>query len=132
MSDKSVKKAPTILVIDDEDAITGLVSVILGKEGYTVYAAPNGVEGVAVAGQVCPDVILMDITMPDMDGYEATRLIKQTPRLSDCPVIFLSGKSPSEDGGRSFATGGLTFMRKPFTAQQLKDLVALTLLSVKA
>lgn len=132
MADGPSKKTPVVLVVDDEDAITGLVTMILAREGYTVHAAGNGVDGVAMACQVRPDLILMDITMPDMDGYEATRHIKQDPVLGNIPVIFLSGRSAAEDGGRSFATGGLTFMRKPFTALQLKDLVALTLLSTKA
>ncbi|HVP06525.1 MAG TPA: response regulator [Candidatus Acidoferrum sp.] len=130
MNIQTSKKAITILVVDDEDAITGLMSAILTKEGYTVHIAGNGVDGVASASQCKPDIIFMDITMPDMDGYQATSQIKQNPALKDIPIIFLSGKSASEDGGRSFATGGLTYMRKPFTSQQLRDMVTLTLMSI--
>ncbi len=130
MTIQTSKKAITILVIDDEDAITGLMMAILTKEGYTVNIAGNGVDGVASASQCKPDIIFMDITMPDMDGYQATSQIKQNPALRDVPIIFLSGKSASEDGGRSFATGGTTYMRKPFTSQQLRDMVALTLMSI--
>lgn len=114
-----------ILVVDDDPAISGLIVAILGKEGYDVTVANNGAVGVDLAAKEHPKLILMDITMPDMDGYEATRQIKATPALKDTPVIFLTGRSASEDGGRAFGSGGLTFMRKPFTAQQLKDLVAL-------
>jgi CheY-like chemotaxis protein len=130
MANNTTKKTAVVLVIDDEETITGLVRMILGKEGYTVHAASNGLDGVTAASQIRPNLILMDITMPDIDGYEATRQIKEIPSLKNVPVIFLSGKSASEDGGRAFATGGLTYMRKPFTAQQLKDLVTLALLSV--
>ncbi len=130
MVNETSKKTAVVLVIDDEETITGLVEAILTKEGYTVHKAANGLDGISVASQVRPNLILMDITMPDMDGYEATSQIKQIPSLKGVPIIFLTGKSASEDGGRAFATGGLTFMRKPFTAQQLKDLVNLALLSV--
>jgi CheY-like chemotaxis protein len=130
MLNETNKKTAVVLVIDDEETITGLVKTILTKEGYTVHEASSGLEGVTTAMQVRPDLILMDITMPDIDGYEATSQIKQYPSLKNVPIVFLSGKSASEDGGRAFATGGLTYMRKPFTAQQLKDLVALALLSV--
>ncbi|MBK7143274.1 MAG: response regulator [bacterium] len=114
-----------ILVVDDDPAISGLISAILGKDGYSVIVANCGSDGVRKAGEEHPKLVLMDITMPDMDGYEATRLIKSAPDMKDIPVIFLTGRSASEDGGRAFTSGGLTFMRKPFTAQQLRDLVSL-------
>lgn len=114
-----------ILVVDDDPAIGGLIAAILGKDGYVVSVANSGTVGVHMAEQERPNLILMDISMPDMDGYEATKQIKASPTLADTPVIFLTGRSASEDGGRAFCSGGLTFMRKPFTAQQLRDLVAL-------
>lgn len=130
MADKSNSNA-NILVIDDDEAITGLIKTILSKDGYSVHTAGTGTEGFNLARSVRPDIILMDITMPDMDGYEATQKIKADASLQNIPVIFLTGKSASEDGGRAFATGGLTYMRKPFTAQQLRDLITLTVQALK-
>jgi len=127
MSKEDTSRPSSILIIDDEESVTGVVKVVLEKEGYSVSIASNGADGLAKAKELKPDLILMDISMPDMDGYAATEKIKENPDLRDIPVIFLSGRSPSEDGGRSFAKGGLTFMRKPFTNQQIKDLVVLTL-----
>ena len=119
-----------ILVVDDDPAISGLISTILGKDGYQVTVARSGAEGVQMAGDLRPHLILMDISMPDMDGYEATTQIKNNPEIAATPVIFLTGRSASEDGGRAFGSGGLTFMRKPFTAQQLRDLVTLAVQSL--
>ena len=119
-----------ILVIDDDSTITGLINTILNKEGYNVCIANDGINGVQMAEEIKPDLILMDITMPGLDGYEATEKIKHNPILRDIPVIFLTGKSASEDAGKAFAKGGITFMRKPFSAQQLKDLIHLAMESV--
>jgi CheY-like chemotaxis protein len=123
-------KKRSILVIDDDETITRLINTVLSKEGYTLHIANDGISGVEKAEELKPDVIFMDITMPGMDGYEATEKIKQNPMLREIPVIFLTGKSASEDAGKAFAKGGATYMRKPFTTQQLKDLVNLLMESV--
>jgi CheY-like chemotaxis protein len=123
-------KTGIILVIDDEEAVTGVIQAVLSREGYRVHLAHDGAEGVKLASQVQPDLIIMDITMPGMDGYEATERLKQDPQLADVPIIFLTGKSASEDGGRAFAKGGVSYVRKPFTSQQLRDLVALAMQSL--
>jgi CheY-like chemotaxis protein len=120
-----------VLVVDDDTDIGDLIAMVLKSDGYTVFQAMNGNDGLSRAREVKPNLILMDITMPDMDGYEATRQMKADRDLRDIPVIFLTGKSASEDGGRAFATGGLTYMRKPFTNQQLRDLVMLAMQSIK-
>lgn len=120
-----------ILVVDDEPAVSGLIETVLSKDGYQVSVASSGFEGISLAAKLHPSLILMDISMPDIDGYEATKQIKGDPFLKDIPVIFLTGRSASEDGGRAFATGGLTYMRKPFTNQQLRDLVNLAIQSLE-
>jgi len=124
-------KGGKVLVVDDDQMITDLIQTVLGREGYDVLVANSGQDGIKTAREKAPSLILMDITMPDIDGYEATKQLKADPRLQGIPVIFLTGRSASEDGGRAFATGGLTYMRKPFTNQQLKDLVALAMQSIK-
>lgn len=131
MKENETKIGGKVLVIDDDQTITDLIKMLLGRDGYRVFVANSGRQGIDLARQVGPNLILMDITMPDMDGYEATKQLKADPKLQGVPVIFLTGKSASEDGGRAFATGGLAYMRKPFTNQQLKDLVALAMQSIK-
>jgi CheY-like chemotaxis protein len=120
----------TILVVDDEESVGDLLKSVFAKDGYAVHVARTGMEAVSMAQEVRPDLILMDITMPGMDGYEATGLIKANPKLAETPVIFLTGKSAQEDGGKCFAKGGLTFARKPFSARHIRDLVNLTLESL--
>ncbi|MFQ6008353.1 MAG: response regulator [Candidatus Zixiibacteriota bacterium] len=127
---KTSSKTGTILVVDDEEAVRGVLEAVLSKEGHQVHLAQDGAEGVKLASQVQPDLIIMDITMPGMDGYEATERLKQDPKLADVPVIFLTGKSAGEDGGKAFAKGGVSYVRKPFTGQQLRDLVALAMQSL--
>ncbi len=131
MGENETKRGGKVLVIDDDLTITDLIKTVLGRDGYQVYVANSGHQGIALARQVGPNLILMDIMMPDLDGYEATKQLKADPRLHAVPVIFLTGRSPSEDGGRAFATGGLAYMRKPFTNVQLKDLVGLAMQSIK-
>jgi CheY-like chemotaxis protein len=131
MGENETRRGGKVLVIDDDLTITDLIKTVLARDGYQVYIANSGQQGIALARQVGPNLILMDIMMPDLDGYEATKQLKADPRLQGIPVIFLTGKSASEDGGRAFATGGLTYMRKPFTNQQLKDLVGLAMQSIK-
>ncbi len=120
----------TILVVDDEEVIVDLLRSILEREGYRVHCGGSGREGVEIAMKVHPDLIIMDIVMPDLDGYGATELIKQNPSMQDVPVIFLTGRSAGEDGGKAFATGGTSFIRKPFKQRQIKDLVKLTMMSL--
>jgi CheY-like chemotaxis protein len=131
MTEKNMGGNGKVMVIDDDSAITGLIEAVLNRDGYQVFIANSGGEGIAMAREVKPNLILMDITMPDMDGYEATKQLKADPTLMSIPVIFLTGKSASEDGGRAFATGGLTYMRKPFSNQQLRDLVMLAMQSIR-
>lgn len=120
----------SILVIDDDPVITDLIASILTPEGYQVHTANSGKAGLDLAATCQPNIVFVDITMPDLDGYAVTERLKKSPATANLPIIYVSGRTAAEDNGRSFATGGLAFFRKPFSAKQLKDLVALTLLSV--
>lgn len=129
-SENKAKPSPRVLVADDEKAVAELLKKILGNEGYEVELAFDGQEAVTRAESFKPDLIIMDISMPEMNGYEATAKIKEQASLKDVPIIFLSGKAADEDGGRSFCSGGLTYVRKPFANWQITDLVNLTLQTV--
>jgi CheY-like chemotaxis protein len=130
MSPDTSSNIGTILVVDDETVVTGSIQAVLSKEGYRVHLAHDGTEGVNLASRINPDLIIMDITMPGMDGYETAERLKQIPALKDVPIIFLTGKSASEDNGMAFAKGGVSFVRKPFSSKQLRDLVALAMQSL--
>lgn len=124
------KKTGLILVIDDDEAITSVVSTVLSTDGHRVLIASDGNTGLKLAEKEPPDLILMDIRLPKMDGYEVTRKFKEHTHLQSVPVIFLTSQNASEDGGRAFGVGGTSYVRKPFSNQQLKDLVTLALQSV--
>ncbi|UCC43831.1 MAG: response regulator [Candidatus Zixiibacteriota bacterium] len=121
------KRTGTVLIVDDEEAIRELVKSVLAAEGHQVLAADCGTDAVSQAEEAKPDLVLMDINMPDMNGYQATRRIKEVPSLEDTPVVFLTGRSAEEDAGRSFAYGAIAYVCKPFSAKELSDLVQATL-----
>ncbi len=107
-----------------------LLLTILSVDGHTVHMATNGPEGIEKAKAEKPDLIITDILMPEMDGYEVAARIKAIPEFYDTPIIFLTGKEAAEDGGRSFAVGGAAYLPKPFKDRQIRDVVNLALQSV--
>ena len=127
MSDGSTNRGATILIVDDEPHMVDLLRTVLSKAGHHVITAACGRLALDSALGHVPDLILMDISMPDWDGYETTVRIKKHQKLQDIPVIFLSGRSEEEDGGRSFAIGAAMFLRKPFKVSQIRDVVNLAL-----
>jgi len=129
MSDTVNIQGATILVVDDEPYMVKLLESILTKAGHSVITTSSGRAAIEIAQAAMPDLILMDISMPNMDGYEVTAHIKQYPKLQDIPVIFLSGRSEEEDGGRFLAIGGAVFLHKPFKVNQIRDVVGLALRS---
>ena len=113
-----------ILLVDDEYHSIFRIKAILDKDGYDIHIARNGLEGLRMARKIKPDLILMDITMPGLDGYDATSLIKKYPGLKETPVVFISARTPAEDMGNSYKVGGTAFINKSFSNQQLRETVA--------
>jgi two-component system alkaline phosphatase synthesis response regulator PhoP len=113
-----------ILVIDDELEIVELLSYNLQKEGYEVFTAHNGKKGVEVARQCLPDLILMDIMMPYMDGVEACRLIRETPELKDVYIIFLTARAEEYSEVAAFDTGADDYIVKPIKPRALMSRVS--------
>jgi len=112
-------KAGTILVVDDTPANLGLLSSILTKEGYRVRPAPNGRLALRAAHNDPPDLILLDINMPEMDGFEVCRKLKDDVRLTSIPVLFISALTETADKVKAFNTGGLDYITKPFQAEEV-------------
>jgi CheY-like chemotaxis protein len=83
--------APTILVIEDYSDTRELLSILLHRRGYKVILAENGLDGLLKASGTYPDLIIMDLALPDMDGVEAARRIHETPKLSHIPIFVVSG-----------------------------------------
>lgn len=108
-----------ILIAEDERDIRDLVAFTLRFAGYEVFAAANGEEAVEMAPRVNPDLILMDVRMPRMTGYEACRILKLNPDLKDIPVVFLSAKGQENEIQQGLDAGAEQYLLKPFAPDQL-------------
>jgi len=107
-------KEETILVVDDDSNNRKLLSVILKKAGYRVVEAVDGQDTLDKVHTVSADLVLLDIMMPRMDGYEACQLLQEDPRTRDIPVIFLSAKTETRDKIKGLEAGGADYVTKPF------------------
>ncbi len=106
----------TILVIDDDPDLLTLLSMILRKEGYQVEVAENGESGLEMAAQLQPDLILLDVMMPGVDGWETCRELRKT---SSAPIIYLTAKREESDIVRGLQLGADDFIPKPFRRHEL-------------
>jgi len=110
-----------ILIAEDERDIRDLITFTLGFAGFDVVAAANGEEAVNLARQEIPDLILMDVRMPRMTGYEACALMKADAKLKDIPVIFLSAKGQDSEIQAGLQAGATDYLLKPFAPDQLTE-----------
>ena len=108
-----------ILIAEDERDIRDLVAFTLRFAGYEVFAAANGEEAVEMAPKVNPDLILMDVRMPRMTGYEACKVMKGNPDLKDIPVVFLTARGQETEIQQGLDAGAEEYLLKPFAPDQL-------------
>ena len=108
-----------ILIVDDEPDILELVEYNLKKEGYQVFSASNGQEGVAVAKKVHPDLIILDVMMPKMDGIEACRLMRAIPEFKNTFMVFLTARSEEYSEIAGFNVGADDYIAKPIKPRAL-------------
>src|SRR6478736_2449816 len=108
-----------ILVIEDEPANIQALSTILKERGYNISIATNGRQALEVLERIRPDLILLDIMMPEMDGFETCRRIKASTAWREIPIIFLTAKTDTADIVRGFELGALDYVAKPFNAHEL-------------
>jgi DNA-binding response OmpR family regulator len=112
-------RPPLILIADDDPDILALVSFRLERAGYDVVAAANGEEAVQLALERKPDLAVFDVMMPRVDGYEATRRLRQHEETKRIPVILLTARVQEEDIARGFDAGADDYVKKPFSPQEL-------------
>jgi two-component system cell cycle response regulator DivK len=113
----------TILIVEDNEKNMKLVRDILRHKGHATIEAPSGLEGVRLAGEQRPDLILMDIQLPDIDGIEALRRIRGDATLDDVPVIAVSASVMPDDQQKIVASGFDAFVTKPINLKQFLDTV---------
>jgi CheY-like chemotaxis protein/MinD-like ATPase involved in chromosome partitioning or flagellar assembly len=116
-----------ILVIDDDPETLNLIRLILGKEGYNLTVTQSGQDGIRMAKANPPDLLLVDIMMPGMDGYEVCRRFRATPTLAKIPIIIFTAKVKPEDKASGFLVGADDFLTKPTTPDELVDRVQVQL-----
>ncbi len=129
MSHKLKIPGTRVLVIDDEPEITDIVEAFLSEAGYAVASENSPTNAVTKVNEFKPDIILLDIMMPGIDGYDVCQQIKQQPDMAHVPVIFLTGKDRTDDMGRSFKVGGDMFIKKPFSCERLLEIVNIVVMS---
>ena len=112
-----------ILVIDDEKNILLTLNLILRNEGYDVLVASDSLDGVIKAGELKPDLILLDICLPRVDGYSVCRSLRCDVDIDKIPIVFMSSKNQEDDIKEAFDSGGNDYLLKPFTKEKLLDIV---------
>jgi two-component system KDP operon response regulator KdpE len=113
-----MKMKEKILLIDDETTLAEMLALKLEPKGYEIISSRNGSDGLKMAYQHHPDLIILDIMMPDMDGWETCRRLRE---LSNVPIIMLTAKSSEEDVVRGFRLGADDYVKKPFSIQELEE-----------
>ncbi|GAB1472258.1 response regulator [Chloroflexota bacterium] len=109
-----------ILIVDDDVDTLRLVGLMLERQGYQVMAASNGTQGLAKAFEERPDLILLDVMMPDMDGYEVTRRLRRNPATSSIPILMFTAKTQLDDKVAGFEVGADDYLTKPTHPTELQ------------
>jgi two-component system, sensor histidine kinase and response regulator len=110
---------PKILVVDDSEFELQLVDFVLQEKNYQTFLAGNGSDALKMLENLTPDLILLDIMLPDIDGFEVCKRIKSLDKLKDIPVIFFTSLSNIDDIVKGFEAGGVDYLTKPFNTDEL-------------
>jgi two-component system sensor histidine kinase/response regulator len=113
-----------VLVIDDSDDVRETVVTTLEHYGFTARDARNGLRGIEMAMQETPDLIICDVRMPDMDGFQTLAAIRDVPAIANVPFIFLTAAIDKSDIRRGMGSGADDYLTKPFTPEELLEAVA--------
>jgi DNA-binding response OmpR family regulator len=117
-----------ILVVDDDPYILMSLEFLMKKNGYDVMVARNGTEAMELVEKQVPDLVILDIMMPDVDGYEICRRIKKSPKHSHTKIVFISAKTKEADIQKGYDLGASLYIKKPFSTRemvkQIKELLA--------
>jgi CheY-like chemotaxis protein len=112
-------RSKIVVGVDDMPESLGLIDHIISDAGYTFMGAVGGTECLALVARIVPQLILLDVEMPKMDGFETCRLLRADGRLTHVPIAFLTARKTSEDVRKGMAAGGNDFVLKPFDRAKL-------------
>ncbi|OGX07660.1 MAG: hypothetical protein A2Z88_00765 [Omnitrophica WOR_2 bacterium GWA2_47_8] len=113
-----------ILIIEDEPHISKLVAYLLQKGGYAVVQAVDGKKGIAAAKKELPDLILLDVMMPGMDGFTVAKALREDKRTSAIPILMLSSAAQYKDRIKGISSGATDYLTKPFEPKELLQKVS--------
>jgi len=116
----SARERPLVLAADDDEEILGLVSFRLERSGYDVVLARDGEEALELALEVVPDLAVLDVMMPKLDGFELTRRLRAADATSRMPIILLTARAQDSDVQQGFEAGADDYIRKPFSPDELR------------
>jgi len=114
-----VSTTKKILVVDDDPYILLSLEFLMKKNGFDVMVARNGTEALEIVEKQVPDIVLLDIMMPDVDGYAICKHIKSSKKLKEAKVVFMSAKSKETDIQKGYDLGASLYVTKPFSTRQL-------------
>jgi DNA-binding response OmpR family regulator len=116
-----------ILIVEDEVTTAQLVKLVLKKQGYRVMTAATGPEALRLADDLVPDLVLLDIVLPGMDGFQVCQYIRKNPRTATIPIIMFSGLDRPADQRNAFNAGGDDYLTKPVKMADLLEKISTNL-----
>lgn len=116
---EKLKQPHQILIVDDMPKNVQILGQILAEQGFNIFIATSGFQALKAVEKKMPDLILLDISMPEMDGFEICKQIKEQDKYSEIPIIFLTARTETEDILKAFAVGGVDYITKPFNIPEL-------------
>jgi two-component system sensor histidine kinase ChiS len=117
------KQGPVVLAVDDDPGILRIVEMLLSRNGYTVRTAPSAEKALVVLKTIRPAVLISDVQMPGMTGYDLCQVVKRDDRLKEIPVIFLTAQGSPRDYKTGHESGAVMYMVKPFKPEKLLQMV---------
>ncbi len=112
---------PVVLIADDDDDILQLLAFRLERAGYEIVQARNGKQALSLALELLPALAVLDVMMPELDGYEVTRELRTNEATSSMPIILLTARAQTQDAARGLAVGADDYVKKPFDARDLRE-----------
>lgn len=122
----------TVLIVDDDPSVLAMIGMALEAEGFAVRRAITGQQALAAIREDRPDVVVLDVMMPGIDGREVTKRLRGDPATSDLPIVICSAMSRDADQWQAWAAGANSFVAKPFSIEVLVDEVHLALTTATA
>lgn len=119
MEGKVKNNCPTVLIVDDDNEVREMLSDYLCSEGFTVYNASNGRHALDIINKITPDIAILDIILPDIDGFDICKKLKSNDNTKQTDVFFMSGNNTFTDKLKGYLAGGKRYFCKPFIVEEL-------------